>query len=200
MQDFSDSELDALLLATIHHESFLVKTSFDEFARLGAKQVMNDLGPLDQVRLFSAYSSFLHHLYELYIALFKRDQGNDKGFSGKVAHDKTDALFLAETHRVFSNIHERLEQGRGLGWENDISYYKPDIPADFAKKFRHIRNSTAHVKTDRAAGSLELTEFYDKYHKYICELYREAESYWGKYDISQLDMHAIGRFSVVVRK
>lgn len=200
MQDFSDSELDAFLLATIHHESFLVKTSFDEFARLGAKQIMDDLGPYDQVRLFSAYSSFLHHLYELYIALFKRDQGNDKGFSGKVAFEKIDALFMAETHRVFSNIHERLEQGRGRGWENDISYYTPDIPADFAEKFRNIRNSTAHVSTARAAGSVDLTEFYDKYHKYICELYREASSYWGKFDISQLDMHAIGRFSVAVRK
>lgn len=200
MEDFSDSELDALLLATIHHESFLVKTSFDEFARLGAKQIMGDFGPYDQVRLFSAYSAFLHHLYELYVALFKRAQGNDVGFSGKVAFKKVEALFAAETHRIFSAIRERLEQGRGLGWENDISYYAPDIPADFPEKFRAIRNSTAHVKTDRAAGSIDLTEFYDKYHKYICELYREAESYWGKYDISQLDMHAIGRFSVVVRK
>jgi len=200
MKDFSDSDLDASLIATIHHESFLAKISFDDFARLGSKQVMNDLDAVGQVQLFSAYSAFLHHLYELYVALFMRDQGSDAGFGGYEGAKKKDALFTAETHRIFSSIHERLSRGKRQGWENDTAYYEPNIPEDFSKKFRTIRNSTAHAITERASGKIDLSDFYRDYHKYVCELYRAASSYWERFDISQLDMQAIGRFSVVVRK
>lgn len=199
-KDFTDGDTDAALLTTIHHESFLVKTAFDEFAKLGSKQVMQQLNATEQVRLYSAYSSFLHHLYELYIALFMRDQGDDEGFSGRGSWKKRDALITDAAHRIFSIIHERLLAGKGQGWESDISYYNPDIPKDFAKKFRDIRNCTAHAISERGAGETDLSDFYQNYHKYVCEMYRAASSYWGKYDISQLDMQAIGNFSVIVRK
>lgn len=200
MKKFDSAEMDAALVATIHHESFLTKAAFDEFGRLGTRQVMLGLTKLEQVQLFTAYCSFLHHLYELYVAIFMREQGSDKGFSGSAGAAKRDALFTDMAGRIFAEIHERLSSGKGEGWENDISYYVPNIPADFAPSFRRLRNSTAHAITERVEGGVNLSDFYRDYHKYVYHLYRFAHSYWSRYDIEQLDMQAIGNFSVIVRK
>jgi len=200
MQDYSDRELDSALIATIHHESFLMKTSHDEFIRLGEKQILSTLTPTEQVQLFSSYSSFLHHFYEFSIACFMREQGSDKGFSGRDGATKKDNLFQAEASRVFRGIVSRLQSNLGEGWENDLSYYDIEIPLDFGEKFRKVRNSTAHAITERTSGEVDLSEFYAVYHKYVYEIYRAAYRYWGRFNIDQLDMKAIGRFTVAAFK
>ncbi|OWQ33348.1 hypothetical protein [Pseudomonas sp. DrBHI1] len=197
MQDYSDRELDSALIATIHHECFLMKASHDEFIRLGEKQILSTLTPTEQVQLFSSYSSFLHHLYEFFVACFMREQGSDKGFSGRAGALKKDGLFQAEVSLVFRGIASRLNAGFGEGWENDVSYYDVEIPTDFGKVFREVRNSTAHAITERTSGEIDLSDFYANYHKYVYELYRAANRYWGRFDIGRLDMKAISRFSVV---
>ncbi|AWY43829.1 hypothetical protein DKY63_29520 [Pseudomonas putida] len=197
---FKNPEQDSDLIVTIHHECFLMKASFDEFEFLAKKQILASLNAVEKVRLFSAYTSFLHHLYEFYVACFMREQGSDDGFSGRAGSEKKDKLFLGETHRVFQQFCDRLKAGCGLGWENDLSYYDVEIPEDFAKKFRRIRNSTAHAITERNSDDNNLTDFYENYHKFIYELYRSARNYWGRFDVSNLDMKSIGSFSVVVKK
>lgn len=197
MQNFSDPDLNSALIATIHHECFLMKTSFDEFFELAEKQIRNELNAVEQVRLFSSYSSFLHHLYEFYVACFMREQGSDAGFSGRLGAQKKDDLFQVETGRVFRGILHRLKAGQGFGWENNSDYYDIQIPADFGSNFRQVRNSTAHAITERSSGAVDLSKFYDSYHKYIMELYRSAYGYWGRFEIDKLDMKAIGAFSVV---
>lgn len=197
MQNFSDPDLDSALITTIHHECFLMKSSFDEFVELAEKQILNKLNAVEQVRLFSSYSSFLHHLYEFCIACFMREQGSDEGFSGRQGALKKDGLFQAEVSRVFRGILHRLKAGQGLGWENVPEYYDIQVPSDFGSKFRQVRNSTAHAITERSSGEVDLSEFYENYHKYIMELYRSAYGYWGRFEIDKLDMKAIGAFSVV---
>jgi len=197
MQDYSDSEFDRALIAAIHHESFLMKASHDEFIGLGEKQILGALTTTEQVQLFSSYSSFLHHLYEFCVACFMREQGTDQGFSGHAGAIKKDALFQSEAGRVFRSIVERLKSGSGHGWENDVEYYDIQIPADFGKKFRKVRNCTAHAVTDRTSGEVDLSDFYENYHKYAYEIYRAAFQYWGRFDVGELDMKAIGRFTVL---
>jgi hypothetical protein len=197
---FKSTEQDSDLIVTIYHESFLMKASFDAFELLAQKQILNTLNSVEKVRLFSAYTSFLHHLYELYVACFMREQGDDKGFSGRSGADKKDKLFTSETRRVFRQFCTRLTEGQGYGWENHISYYDIEIPADFSLKFRKIRNSTAHAITERNSKENDLTDFYSNYHKFIYELYRSARDYWGRFEIDNLDMKSIGDFSVVVKE
>lgn len=196
MQDYTDAELDGALITTIHHESFLMKISHDEFVRLGEKQICAGLSATEQVLLFSSYTSFLHHLYEFCVACFMREQGSDKGFSGPTGSKKKDTLFQAEASRIFRGLVDKLHRGLGEGWENDVSYYDVVIPRDFGEKFRKVRNSTAHAISERASGDIDLTEFYGKYHKFVYEIYRAAFRYWGRFNIEQLDMKAIGRFTV----
>lgn len=197
---FKNPELDSALITTIHHESFLMKSSWDEFERLANKQILATINQTESVRLFSSYSSFLHHLYEFYLACFKRQIGNDSGFGGHAGAVRKDRLFTAETQRVFDRISERLQSGRGQGWENDLSYYQLEVPIAFAENLRGIRNSSAHALTSRAAGDIDLSDFYHRYHKFVYELFRSAREYWGAFSIENLDMKAISRFSVVVRK
>ncbi|PIB51803.1 hypothetical protein AOA57_02865 [Pseudomonas sp. 2588-5] len=199
MQNFSDPDLDSALIATIHHECFLMKSSFDEFLKLGEKQILGELNELEKVRLFSSYSAFLHHLYEFCVACFMREQGSDEGFSGRAGAQKKDGLFFSEASRVFRGIHHRVKAGQGFGWENAAEYYDVQVPADFGTKFRQVRNSTAHAITERSSGEVDLSEFFENYHKYIMELYRSAYGYWGRFEIEKLDMKAIGDFSVVTR-
>ncbi|WP_201178004.1 hypothetical protein [Pseudomonas sp. S31] len=196
---FKNPELDSALITTIHHESFLMKSSWDEFERLANKQILSTLNATECVSLFSFYTSFLHHLYEFYLACFKRQIGNDSGFGGREGAARKDRLFTAETQRVFDRISARLEAGKGQGWENDPSYYKVAVPIDFAEDLRNIRNSSAHALTSRAAGDIDLSDFYHSYHKYVYELFRSAREYWGAFSIENLDMKAISRFSVLVR-
>jgi len=198
MKNFSDGELDSALIATIHHESFLMKASHDAFVRLGQKQIVSELSAVEQVQLFSSYTSFLHHLYELSVACFMRDQGSDEGFSGRPGSVKKDKLFQAEASRVFRGFVDRLQSGQGEGWENDISYYDVEIPTDFGEKFRKVRNFTAHAITDRTAGAIDLSDFYADYHKYVYELYRSLHRYWGRFNVENLDMKSISRFTVNV--
>ena len=199
MQNFENQELDSALITTIHHECFLMKSSFDEFVSLAEQQILGELDGVEKVRLFSSYSSFLHHLYEFYIACLMREQGSDKGFSGPGSAQKKDDLFQAETTRIFRGISARLASGSREGWENDKSYYDVTIPTEFGAKLRKVRNSTAHAITERASGDVDLSEFFSTYHKYVIELYRSAYRYWGKFEVDKLDMKAISRFSVVVK-
>lgn len=197
---FKNPELDSALITTIHHESFLMKSSWDEFERLANKQILATINQTESVRLFSSYTSFLHHLYEFYLACFKRQIGNDSGFGGRAGAVRKDRLFTAETQRVFDQISERLQSGRGQGWENDLSYYQLEVPIAFAENLRGIRNSSAHALISRAAGDIDLSDFYHRYHKFVYELFRSAREYWGAFSIENLDMKAISRFSVLVRK
>ena len=134
------------------------------------------------------------------LLVFMREQGSDKGFSGPAGAKKKDDLFTSETHRVFKQFCTRLKEGRGYGWENSLSYYDTEIPPDFSAKFRKIRNSTAHAITDRNSEDNDLTAFYANYHKFIFELYRSAQQYWGRFEIGSLDMKSIGKFSVFVKQ
>ncbi len=197
MAMFKNPEQDSDLIVTIHHECFLMKCSFDEFVELAEKQICNELDGVEKVRLFSSYSSFLHHLYEFCVACFMREQGSDEGFSGRPGALKKDGLFLAETNRVFQGIHHRVKARQGFGWENEAEYYDIQVPADFGSKFRQVRNSTAHAITERSSGGVDLSEFYENYHMYIMELYRSAYGYWGRFEVDKLNMKAIGAFSVV---
>ncbi|MFJ5188499.1 hypothetical protein [Pseudomonas fulva] len=163
MKDYSDPDLDGALIAAIHHECFLMKASHDEFIRLGEKQILAHLSPTEQVQLFSSYSSFLHHLYEFYVACFMRDQGTDKGFSGIPGAMKKDALFQGEAKRVFSSIVHRLRSGKGQGWENDIEDYDVEIHRILALNSErsgialHMRSQTAPQERSTSQISMRTT-------------------------------------------
>ena len=171
------SELNRKFLQTMQHEFALCEQAFDEFFILAGSNIMGD-GDYSLIqRLYSAYSRFVVHLYEFYVACFKRDQGSMKRIDPEVL----DMRLTAEVEKLMRNMCSLIENGRAPDWVNDISYYKEPVPQDFGEKFRSVRNNAAHVDPRRAGGGnrISLKEFLDNYHKFLFFLFDSARSLWS---------------------
>lgn len=97
-----------------------------------------------------------------------------------------------------NNYRDAIKRGNAPPWVNDIEYYDEIIPTDFAKDFREYRNKAiGHVAYERAS-KLSLSEFYQKYHKYLYHLYQESIHWWGKRANEFPDLKEITEFSVML--
>jgi hypothetical protein len=143
----------------------------------------------------TAYARFVQHLYEFMLGAIKRDHW-ETGLSQKMA----DILIASHAQRVVTNKRNNILNGTAPAWENDISYYPEKIPKDFAKKFGQVRNKlSVHVTHERP--SLNLTDFYDKYHKYLWLLYQESKNgIFRSLGDEFPDLDEITAFSVLVKK
>ena len=78
-------------------------------------------------------------------------------------------------------------------------YYPEKAPPEFATKFRQLRNKiSAHVTHERS--SIDLTGFYEKYHKYVYMLYWNCLGHWGLRDKEFPNLNEITRFSVLIKE
>ena len=108
------------------------------------------------------------------------------------------SVFSGHTQRILTNRRKAILKGTAPAWENHISYYPEKIPKDFAKDFRKFRNTaSSHVSHERSA--LNLSDFYDKYHKYLGLLYHDIKSWWGRMGEEFPELNEITAFSVLIK-
>lgn len=159
------------------HEFSLCEKAFDEFFLLVESNILGKDNYEVLESLYKNYSSFLTHLYEFYVACFKRDRGNTQN----IYYSELDQLLTFEVKKLMSNMCDLIDSGRAPDWANDISYYQEQVPEDFGKKFRGVRNNSSHVDVRRASGEGRptLKEFMDDYHKFVFFLYDSARSLWS---------------------
>lgn len=164
-------------VGAMYHEFTLCEKAFDEFFLLAESNILGkeDYDILES--LYKNYSAFLTHLYEFYVACFKRDKGDTQN----IHYSKLDKLFTFEVEKLMRNMCNLIEGGRAPSWANDIAYYQEQVPEDFGKKFRDVRNNTSHVEIRRVSGGDRptLKEFMDDYHKFVFFLYDSARSLWS---------------------
>jgi hypothetical protein len=153
-------------------------------------------------RTYNAYTNFIHHLYEFIMGCLARDVG-DTNITNKKGDERIrviEGYIMHHAQRVMNQYRDAIRNGTAPSWVNDINYYDVHVPTDFAKDFREYRNkAVGHVAHERAS-KLSLSEFYQKYHKFLYYIYRDSIHWWGKRGEEFPDLKEITEFSVTINK
>ena len=150
-----------------------------------------------KIKCHDAYASFLHHLYEFHVGCIKRDLRDTENIQSSVL----DKIFNNEATKLLKNRVDAIKGGYAPSWENHISVYQVEVPAEFGTQFRKIRNRTAHASTKRSSPGEELSlgQFYENYHRFVYLLYYSAQWLWTVKDIEAHDWKAIEEFDLAVQ-
>jgi hypothetical protein len=166
---------DGALCVALKHEFLRCDDAFNDFAASARIMITQGENPRIAYRTYNAYARFIHHLYEFMMGAIARDRGD----TAQLSADWAERYIASHTQRILTNRREAIKNGTAPSWENHISCYPEKIPPTFPADFRRCRNIvTGHVKFERS--SLNLSDFYDRYHQYLYMLYFEAKSWWGR--------------------
>jgi hypothetical protein len=185
---------DVALCIALKHEFLRCDDAFNDFA--ASATIMISQGENRQIayKTYNAYARFIQCLYEFMLGAIARELKD----TARLPAEMADRYIGSHAQRILTNRREDIVKGTAPTWENHISYYPEKIPQDFAKDFRQVRNNaSAHVSHERSA--LNLSDFYDKYHKYLGLLYLGAKSWWGRLEEEFPDLSEITAFSVLVK-
>jgi hypothetical protein len=183
----------------LHHEFLRCHDAFTEFYAHACSSILFEENRWLSFKMYNAYSSFIHHLYEFMVGALARDLLDTEIAKNKRDIAKKVEMFISgNTQRILTNKCEAIKNGTAPVWENDLSAYPETIPPEFAKDFREYRNKVAgHVSYERS--SMSLTDFYDRYHLYLHMLYRDALLDWGLRGTEFPDMKEITDFTVRIK-
>ncbi len=193
-------DVDSAQAMTIHHEFLRCQESFDEFQDHALTMIMmmqNNVEPGKQLafRTYNCYSRFVHYLYEFLIGATQREIKNTK----KINYEDAEKYITAYLQRILNRRRKAILNGTAPAWENHISYYPEQVPNGFAEEFRDFRNKiSAHVSYKRA--SMNLSDFYDRNHKFLYMFYYDSLSFWGTREGEFPDLQKITDFSVMIGK
>jgi len=182
------------------HEFLRCDDSFKEFYRSAEEMINYGRTRERSYKSYNAYTRFIHHLYEFIMGCHARDSGNTK-ITNKTGDDRikiVDGYVMHHAQRIMNNYRDAIKRGNAPSSVNDVEYYDELVPCDFAKDFREYRNKAiGHVAYERAS-KLSLSDFYQKYHKYLYHLYQDSIYWWGNRANEFPDLKEITEFSVML--
>lgn len=143
--------------------------------------------------VYNAYSLFIQHLYEYFQGCLIRDCLDTR----KIPHETIDLLVNNEVNKILNIWRTLIDIGKAPSWANDRNYYEGTVPDEFGLHFRNVRNNVAHVDYRRVDGGnrITLTNFFDRYHKYIMLLYYNGREWWDISGSEELDFGDITSFN-----
>ncbi|MDN4078224.1 hypothetical protein QYF52_09780 [Paenibacillus polymyxa] len=188
-------ETDQNIVKVIVHEYFRCTVAFESFVQYIPKNNTEFLNPDSKTNLlrYNAYSLFIQHLYEYFVGCVKRGYHNTRNIPG----EKIDVLLNGEVEKNLRGWRIVIDSGTAPSWAKDRSYFEDQCPPEFGKNFRHIRNSLSHADFRRIEGGdrITLTDFFNKYHKYVMLLYRNGKEFWTIDDLNEIDLGDVTAFS-----
>jgi hypothetical protein len=189
--------------AALGHEFLRCRDAFEEFRVFATISIFKGENRWLSHRMYNAYSAFITHLYEFIKGAHAREQQNTKITNKKLTREEKAKLdenyVLFHVQRLLTNRRAAIQNGTAPAWENDISHYPEEVPQNFVSEFREYRNRTqAHVNHERISG-LNLSEFYEKYHKFLFLLYQDC-AWWTPRGEEFPDLGDITKFSIVVKQ
>ncbi|VBR77897.1 hypothetical protein [Burkholderia pseudomallei] len=182
---------DRALCATISHEYLRCDDALHEFARLRQEMIIRGDDRRLAYTAYNAYARFIHHLYEFNMACAQRDF-NDTSFQPK--NDDADRLIASHADRAIRNMRRAFNQAA----YGQRPFEPLPVLIEFAKDFRIARNtSNGHAKHQRY--TLNLSEFFERYHLYLLAMHNSARHMWLQQGDQFPDWGEITAFSVVVK-
>lgn len=175
----------------LQHEFLRCQDAFGDFEASATTMILHGETRLLAYKSYNAYSRWIHHLYELVLALRARDIEDTR----RLEATEADRYITGEAQRILTRTRSAILDGTAPSWENDISYYPPEIPRGFARQFRDCRNQAyGHVTHKRA--HLNLAEFYENNHRFLYLFYRDILAWWRLREDEFPDLKEITDFSV----
>jgi len=193
--------IDSAHCTTLVHELYRCKDSFELFVFYADQLIIAGRTKERSYRAYNAYADFIHHLYEFIQGCLVRDAGNTfiTKKKGKEKNAILDYYVMHHAQRVMNQYRDAIKRGSAPDWVNDISFYDVTVPEEFAKDFRRYRNKVVgHVAYERSS-KLSLTNFYNKYHKFLYYLYIDSMQAWGNHDEFP-DLKEITDFTVMIEE
>jgi|HubBroStandDraft_1064217.scaffolds.fasta_scaffold01809_7 hypothetical protein len=186
---------DTALCVALKHEFLRCNDAFEEFASSATTMIIQGEGRLKSYKTYNAYARFIHHLYEFTLGAVARDRHDTE----KLKYDLADRYVASEMQRALTRRREAILNGTASVWENQISAFPEKVPLSVAEGFRRARNiASGHVSVKRS--NLNLSDFYQKNHKYLYILYFDIKSWWGHLGDEFPDLAEITAFSVMVKE
>jgi hypothetical protein len=203
------SDMDIAHSVALKHEFLPCEDAFKEFEQFSTTMIMTaqaqEQAGVPAVasqsrwmafKTYNAYARFVHHLYEFLLGALARERGD----TAKIRAEDVDRWIQANAQRVLTGRRNSILNGTAPTWENHISAFPETVPPEFARELRGVRNKiNGHVTHERASKSL--TDFYDRYHKFIFMAYWNCLGFWGAHrnDVFP-DLQEITDFSVLIAK
>ena len=193
-------KIDSDLCTALTHEYFRCEDAFKLFSFYAEKMIIEGKNRFISYRAYNSYADFIHHLYEFLLGCHARDSKNTN-ITNKKGKERTKIIekyITRHTQQIFNNFRDAIKNGTAPSWVNEISYYDEKIPEEFAKDFREYRNKVCgHVSYERSS-KLSLSEFYQKYHKYLYYLYQDSMYWWGQQKDEFPELKEITDFSLML--
>ena len=189
-------EIDTALTTAMSHEMLLCEESFERFAAIAKLNIVGRQDKRTRVAMYSAYTRFLHHLYEFYLACYQREYMS----LDKIPTATIDKLLNGEGRKLLKNRRDAIDGGYAPAWENNRSVYEVEVPEEFSLQWRRIRNRTAHVSTKRSTSKPDicLVDFYKRFHSFVYLLYYSAMAHWAVHDLNAVSWKEIEEFNLAV--
>lgn len=200
MQFVAGDNLDSDHCIVLTHEFFRCNDSFNQFSHYAEIMILKGHSKEISYRAYNAYANFIHHLYEFLMGCHARDAGNTNitNKKGKERISIIEGYIMHHVQRVMNQYCDAIKKGTAPKWVNDFEYYDVTVPVNFAKDFREYRNKVCgHVAFERAS-KLNLSDFYQKYHKFLYYIYKDSIYWWGEKESEFPDLKDITNFSVAI--
>jgi hypothetical protein len=188
--------VDEALKATMVHELFICSERISEFKMLAFADSATRRLKAWKIRRHDAYSRFIHHQYEFWVAAAKRDALN----TASVRFDVLDELLTLEAQKAIRNRHHSMEYLKPADWGVAIRLLK-EVDDDFGKHFRLVRNRTAHASHRRAQSNVDdltLGEFFIHFHQAVAILFETAKFAWTVKNVEEFEWMEIETFDLAV--
>jgi hypothetical protein len=200
---------DSAHCTALKHEFLRCEDAFKDFETYGTMMIMRAQAEAEgdtpataeetrftAYKTYNSYSRFIHHLYEFMLGVVAREKGDTKRLKEAVR----DRYIERHAQRILSGRRQAILNGTAPAWENHISAFPEKVPAEFAEQFRIMRNKVSgHVTHERP--TISLSDFYDKFHKYVYMLYQSCRGHWSLLRDKEFpDLNEITKFSVLIKK
>lgn len=186
-------ETDQALCIALKHEFLRCDEAFRQFASAGEDLIVQGQDRRRAYKAYDAYARFVHHLYEFALCAIARDRQHISTLQA-VEADKYIASYL---QRALRKRIDAILDGTAPIWENHISAFPENIPPSLPAEFRRVRNvAAAHAGIERP--KLNLSDFYDRNHKFLHIFYKDAQSWWGRESDTFPDLEEITAFSLMI--
>ncbi|NVM64167.1 hypothetical protein FHW88_002495 [Mucilaginibacter sp. SG538B] len=179
---------DRSIPVTLSHEFWCCKQQLHQFGSSASLLLMANNNKEMRLAAFTAYGNFIRHLYAFYEGVIKyRNADQLEGAKGAAIGPKISNLLFKEVKKLIRNKRMVYNARPELDKREIQHLIESEVPADFGKDFRQMRNRFSHPAISRVNKSqITLQEFYVRYHKYMLLLYYTCAFSW---DIKNPDVY-----------
>jgi len=195
MNNYKDIEV------ALSHEFWCCQREFESFVHHAVLLFSMDNEKNVRIQAFTAYGNFIRHLYTFYEGMIKYRNANLlDGAKGQAIGKKISKLMNEEVKKLIRNKALVYNSSPELDSREMMNLVESEVPEQFGTDFRQMRNRFSHAATSRInRKEVTLSDFYNRYHRYMMLLYQTCSFTWNIEKVDQYDWLEIDNFLKVIK-